>query len=205
MESNLQIAQPQLQSTPVLLRPFHTDDAVDLFSLINDRVIAEFTRSIPYPYPEPLAAEWIANHESWWRTGKSAIFAICSTPAETADVGSAMLQSKPVLVGAIGLEIIPEHEHAELGYWIGRKFWNRGCCTVAGRLMLEFGFENLGLQRIHAHHMARNPASGRVLQKLGMSQEGLLRRHIKKWGRFEDIATYGILKTDWLRTKTSNH
>ena len=51
----------------------------------------------------------------------------------------------------------------------------------------------LALNRIHAHHFSRNPASGRVLEKIGMRHEGCLRQHIRRWGRFEDIECYGIV------------
>ena len=61
---------------------------------------------------------------------------------------------------------------------------------------MDHAFESLGLNRIHAHHMTRNPASGRVLQKIGMRREGLLRERIYKWDRFEDVAVYALLRSD---------
>ena len=86
---------------------------------------------------------------------------------------------------------------AELGYWIGKPYWGQGYCTEAARATLDFGFEQLGLNRIFAHHFARNPASGRVMQKIGMTREGRLRQHVKKWDAFEDLELYGILKDHW--------
>ena len=53
--------------------------------------------------------------------------------------------------------------------------------------MLRFGFEQLDLNRIFAYHLTRNPASGRVMQKLGMKHEGRMRRHVERWGKFEDM------------------
>ena len=55
----------------------------------------------------------------------------------------------------------------------------------------------LGLQRIFAGHFTRNPASGRVMQKAGMAYEGCFRKHLKKWGVFEDLAYYGIIRADY--------
>ena len=52
------------------------------------------------------------------------------------------------------------------------------------------------LNRIHAHHMLRNPASGRVLEKIGMKQEGILRERVRKWGVFEDVAVLSILRKE---------
>ena len=181
--------QPELRSQRLLLRPFVMQDADELFPLINDKEIAANTRTIPYPYPEDGAAKWIETHELLWSEGKSAIFAVC-------EIESGNLSA---LRGAIGLEIDAENEHAELGYWIGRDFWNKGFCSEACASIVEFGFTDLALQRIHAHHLTRNPASGRVLENIGMKREGVLRKHIKKWGVFEDIAFFGILREEWSR------
>jgi RimJ/RimL family protein N-acetyltransferase len=63
--------------------------------------------------------------------------------------------------------------------------------------MLRFAFEDLGLNRLYAYHMVRNPASGKVLQKNGFVQEGLLRQRVRKWGVFEDVALLAILHRDW--------
>ena len=63
--------------------------------------------------------------------------------------------------------------------------------------ILGYGFANLGLNRICAIHLARNPASGRVMQKVGMTREGLCPQHVKKWDRYEDLVLYGILKATW--------
>ena len=65
--------------------------------------------------------------------------------------------------------------------------------------MLRFGYASLELNRVYAHHMVRNPASGRVLAKLGMYNEGLLRQRVRKWGRFEDVMVYAALRDDYRR------
>jgi RimJ/RimL family protein N-acetyltransferase len=75
-----------------------------------------------------------------------------------------------------------------MGVWIGVDWWGRGYATEASQTVLQFGFEVLSLNRIYAHHMLRNPASGRVLEKIGMKQEGILRERVRKWGIFEDVA-----------------
>ncbi len=100
------------------------------------------------------------------------------------------------LVGAMGLDFAPEHARAELGYWVGRPSWGQGFASEAARELVRYGFEVLGLNRIQAHHMVRNPASGRVLEKCGMQKEGVVRQYLKKWGEFEDIVMYSILASD---------
>lgn len=89
------------------------------------------------------------------------------------------------------------HRRAEMGYWLGVPYWNRGYMTEAGRAMLAYGFGELELHRIHARHFTRNPASGRVLRKLGMTYEGTQREHVQKGEGFEDLANYGILRREW--------
>jgi len=82
---------------------------------------------------------------------------------------------------------------AELGYWIGLPFWGKGICTEAGKLVQEYAFETLGLKRLHARHLARNPSSGRVLEKLGFIHECSQKGHVKKWNKLEDVENYGLV------------
>ncbi|HKG93136.1 MAG TPA: GNAT family protein [Gemmatimonadaceae bacterium] len=91
---------------------------------------------------------------------------------------------------------VAEHARGELGYWVGAGMWGRGYATEAARAVVSFGFATLGLNRIQARHFLRNPASGRVLQKLGMRCEGMHRQAYRRWGRFEDVAVYAILASE---------
>ncbi|MGB5303829.1 MAG: GNAT family N-acetyltransferase, partial [Gemmatimonadota bacterium] len=111
-------------------------------------------------------------------------------------VALAIADSNAVLVGAISLRLDLGHRRAELGYWIGLPFWGRGYATEAVVAMVEYGFKELGLNRIFAHHLARNPASGRVLEKAGFVHEGLHRAHVLKNGRFEDLHSFAVLRAD---------
>lgn len=89
------------------------------------------------------------------------------------------------------------HRQAKLGYWLGVPYWNRGYMTEAVQALVGYGFTELGLNKITASHFARNPASGRVMQKLGMTQEGLLRQDVRKNDDFEDLVLYGLLAEEW--------
>ena len=64
-------------------------------------------------------------------------------------------------------------------------------------MVVQFGFKALNLNRLYAYHMLRNPASGKILEKNGFTQEGLLRQRVIKWGRFEDVALWAILRKEW--------
>ena len=107
------------------------------------------------------------------------------------------LKSDGSLVGAIGLVDMVKGHQGELGYWIGKPYWNKGYCTEAGHALIEYAFTGLDLIRIHACHITRNPSSGRVMQKLGMKHEGTRKHHATRWGNFDDLELYGILKKDW--------
>lgn len=80
---------------------------------------------------------------------------------------------------------------------MGLPFWGNGYMTEAAAAVVAYGFAHLNLQRIYAYHYARNPASGRVMQKIGMTYEGCMRQHVWKGSRFEDSMIYSILRQEW--------
>ncbi len=181
--------RPTLHTEHLILRPHTLDDAKELQRLIGERDIASTTLNIPYPYKDGMAEEWISKHQESFDKGERVEFAIVDG-------------EKRFLIGGIGLNINKEYEHAEIGYWIAKPYWNKGYCTEAAQAVLKYGFEVLELHRIHSRHFTRNPISGRVLQKIGMKHEGTLRKHAKKWGKFEDLEAYGILRTEYAGSNT---
>ena len=175
--------QPVIRTARLELRPFVLDDSPRITELAGAREIADTTLNIPHPYPESAAEAWIATHHQAWQDGVGVTFAIVE-------------RSASAVIGAIGLTIKPEHASSELGYWVGVPYWNSGYCTEAGRAILDLAFDMLGVHRVQARHLMRNPASGRVMQKLGMRLEGIHRESIRKWDRFEDLAVYAILANE---------
>ena len=178
--------RPTLKTERLVLRPFTLDDAKQVQKLAGDRQIASTTLNIPHPYEDGAAEEWIGTHEEIYQSGKGVTFAI--TLKETGE-----------LVGAFSLLGIVEGHQGEIGYWVGVPYWNKGYCTEAGREVLRYGFMERGLNRIHARHISRNPASGRVMEKLGMSHEGTRKQHVRKWEVFEDMELRGILRSEWMK------
>ncbi len=89
------------------------------------------------------------------------------------------------------------HKRGSLGYWLGVEFWGKGYATQAAIAVLNYGFGTLELHRIEAGHYPRNPASGRVLEKIGMQREGLMRGDVLKGHQFEDTVLYARLSTDF--------
>lgn len=176
--------QPVIVTPRLVLRPFEAGDAAEVTHLVADGRIADTTRNIAHPYHQEMAEQWIASLGPNFQAGTQATFAITRAADHT-------------LMGAIGLTIARADQRAEMGYWLGVPFWNQGYITEAARAVLRYGFTELGLHRIMATHIARNPASGRVMQKIGMRYEGTQRDHYVKNGAFEDVVHYAILLPEW--------
>jgi len=175
---------PTLETERLVLRPYNQTDAKRVQQMCGDPAVAATTLAIPHPYPDGAAEQWISTHADSFRQGTEAVLAITLKPA-----GS--------VVGSIGLSVNKNHVRGELGYMVAKEHWNRGYCTEAARALVGFGFGVLGLNRIQAVHFPRNPASGRVMQKLGMTREGRLRQYVSNHGTGEDVEMYSILRPEF--------
>jgi RimJ/RimL family protein N-acetyltransferase len=171
---------PAIETERLLLRPYKDDDIPELVPLVGAREVAAMTLRIAHPYTEQHAKDFIAKT----RTDNEIRVAI-------------ILASTGRMCGGVGLKPETAHQRAELGYWIGVPYWGNGYATEAAKAMVHYGFETLRLHRIAATHAKQNPASGRILLKLGMRHEGCLRDHICKWNEFVDLECYGILRQEW--------
>jgi RimJ/RimL family protein N-acetyltransferase len=161
------------------LQPLAETDIPELLPLIGDRRVAATTLRIPHPFSENDARQFL------------------NSPAERNELRLGIrLRQNGTFIGGVGLHPCWEHKRAELGYWIGTPFWGHGFATEAAGAVVSYGFDELQLNRIFAAHFQRNPASGRILQKLGMKYEGCLRQNILKWGEFVDVEMYSILKEE---------
>jgi [ribosomal protein S5]-alanine N-acetyltransferase len=169
-----------LETARLRIRAWSEGDIPELVPLIGAREVAATTGRIPHPYSVEDARQFLAKIE----TDREINLAV------TRRDGSG-------LVGGIGLRLVEPHEQAELGYWLGIPHWGKGYGTEAAREMLRYGFEDLHLHRIFASHFKHNPASGRILRKIGMRHEGCQREHFRKWDQFIDSELYGILRREW--------
>jgi len=176
--------KPTTSSDRLILRPFTLADAPDVRRLVGDWDITSTTLYIPHPYEYWMTEEWLgAARDRQFESGKQVNFAIT-------------LKSNWTLVGGISMDINRTDEHGELGYYIGKPYWNYSYATEATQALIKYSFDVLRLRRVFAAHFTRNPASGRVMQKAGMSYEGCLRQHVKKWDALEDMMYYGIARED---------
>lgn len=178
---------PDLVTERLVLRDLRPSDAAAVAAGAGDRRVAAFLVQVPSPYPIALARRWVAHRIDWWDQGRGVTFAV--TLPEAPDM----------LLGTVSLRRYVRDRRAELGYWLAQPAWGHGFATEAGQAVVDFGFSNLGLARIYAQVLADNRASLRVLDKLGMVNEGVKRQHVHKGRRLHDVVLYGLLRDEWLR------
>lgn len=162
------------------LRLFTKADAPNVARLCNNYNIYKSTMYLPFPYNVEDALSWIDRHLDNFEEQRSYEFAI--TDKENGE-----------LYGAIALSHNHHYNNGEIAYWIGEEFWGNGFATEAAGALIYFAFEVKRLHKVFARYFASNPASGKVMEKLGMKKEGVLLDHIRKDDRYEDLLHYGIL------------
>ena len=181
------LTQPTFETERLILRPFQLSDAKLVQKYAGDRLVAATTGTIPHPYLDGIAEEWIGKQKEFFEQNKQHNFAVC-------------LKATHELMGCVGLYPQLENEKAELGYWIAVPFWNQGYGYEAATKAVQYGFENLKLNKITARHMTTNPNSGKIMRKIGMVKEGTLRSNFKKFGVFMDEDVYGLLRDEFLNS-----
>lgn len=178
---NLPDSRPTIRTSRLILRPLHLSDGFDVRRMAGNPKVAENTLYMPFPYPEGIAEEWISTHAQEFTDKKQLVLGIC-------------IASDKKLIGCIGLTLKKEIENAELGYWLGEEYWNQGFATEAAAAIVDYGFRSLNLHKIFACYFATNSSSGRVMEKIGMVQEGYLREHVRHWGEYKDLCMFGIVR-----------
>lgn len=178
MESNF----PEIKTKRLVLNKPVAEDIPNLLQLLNtSEIYSENTLNIPYPYLDEHAHFWLQLAEKGLENQEAYIFAIRNS--ETLE-----------MMGAIGLHVSPQHQKAEVGYWMGENFQNQGYMTEALESVLYFGFETLHLNKIYATYLTHNPSSGHILKKVGMIEEGILRQEYIKNGKSLDVIRLSVLR-----------
>ncbi|MCB9461544.1 MAG: GNAT family N-acetyltransferase [Anaerolineaceae bacterium] len=179
-----------LETDRLLLRPPTIGDALRITSLAGDWDVAKTTLNMPHPYEVSMAEDFIQHIADSWDTGEDYTFAL-------------YLKTSGDLIGMMGTHPNLRHSRAEIGYWVGKEYWGQGYATEAARRMVRFVFEDLGLNRIEASYFVGNPASRRVMEKAGMTFEGIRRQYMhrvceaKNYDEYTDTGFCGLLREDW--------
>ena len=172
------ILKMELDCAICRVRSWSRKDADSIARYANNRKIWLNLRDrFPHPYRKADAKNWV----------ESALIARPETNFAIEASGEA--------VGGIGFELKTDVERysAEVGYWLGEEFWNRGICTAALKAATAYAFKTYNLNRIFALPFIENRASMRVLEKAGYRQECVVRRSAFKDGRFVDQVVYAYL------------
>ncbi|MEM8772584.1 MAG: GNAT family N-acetyltransferase [Pseudomonadota bacterium] len=141
----------------LVLRPIEIEDAQRFAELVNDYSLAKFTSRVPYPYTLDDAEAFVRLATDEEQKGDEHRFAACRNSE---------------IIACVGLRRSSKQGVYELGYWVGADYRGAGVATNIARAVVYFGFEILNAQKIAAGHFVDNPASGRVLRKIGFRPTG---------------------------------
>ena len=177
----------QQPAEPVVVRDYRAADAPGLALRANDRRIWRNLRdAFPHPYGIEDARQFIAR-------------ALEKSPRTFLAI-----EVSGTIAGGIGYSMHTDVERvsAEVGYWLGPEYWGRGIATAALRALTTRAFStHEELRRLYAVPFSSNPASARVLQKVGYRCEGTLRQSALKDGQVLDQWMYAMLREEWRATE----
>ena len=172
----------EIEGERIKLRKLKLSDAGDIYNNLNDEEVVRWLLRIPFPYTLGDAVKFIRRTHYRIRKNSGYAFGI--------ELGGK-------IIGVVDLFNIDwENRNSELGYWLGRKYWNQGLMTEAVKLILKFAFEDLKLHRVSACLFEDNSASRRVLEKVGFKFEGKKREARLKRGKWYNELLYGILEAE---------
>ena len=176
-----------IETKRLILRPFRSSAAEFMFrNWASDPEVTKFLtwnahRSISDS--EAVINMWVAQYNDNSRYNWAIVLKELGDPIGGIDV----------------VKIYDNTDTAEIGYDIGREWWNRGIVTEAFSAVIPYLFDEIGFKQIRAAHAAKNPASGRVMEKCGLQYEGTLRRFFRATsGELLDICYRSILKEEYL-------
>lgn len=177
-------ALPVLETERLRLRPVRIEDATDIYAYTKDE---ETARYVSWYAHETLAdsekfVEYILRQ---YEQGNPAPWAIED-------------KASGKVIGTIDfIKVSFEQHQAELGYALSRDNWGKGLMPEAAARLVQYGFETLGLERIQARCFVANDGSARVMEKIGMTFEGVSRSALYVKERFWDLKIYAITRSDY--------
>ena len=148
---------PRLETHRLLLRPPEYSDASAITTWLGDYDVAKNLASAPHPYREADALAFVTRAAERRARGEGFCFSVLRKPDE-------------LFLGDCALSL--KDGRYEIGYWFGKPYWNQGYATEAVRRLLGFAFHDLKAEAVWAGWFHDNPASGRVLEKLGFRPDG---------------------------------
>lgn len=180
---------PVIDTPRLTLRKMRMSDAPAVFSYARDPEVARHVL-------------WEA-HASVWETRAYIRYLLWQYRSGLPSSWAIELKETGKVVGTIGyMSYNADNATVEVGYSLAREQWGKGLMTEALTAVITETFRVLDMHRIEAMHFTDNPASGRVMQKCGMTHEGHLRERVCCKGAFRDVEMWGILYKDWKKSRT---
>ena len=179
----------RLTTKRLILRQVTKKDISDIVENIDDLNVSKWLLVVPYPYKQKDAIVWI-NHQKKEAEDKP----------RTGYQFGIELKSEKNIIGGCGLKKVDRVQGtAEVGYWLGQKYWKQGYGSEALEALLDLAFKKLKLRRIEAHVFKGNPSSGKLLEKYNFKLEGMKRKAVKSKanGKIYDSYIYGLLREDY--------
>ena len=188
-------AQPDfpLKTERLALRPLAPDDADAIHRLVNDWEVVRMLSRLPFPYPRPLTDEWIASTAAQIKDGSAYHLAITGIEA-----------GREMVIGCIGLRLDEEPRVADLGYWVGKRFWGHGVATEAAARAASWALANLAIDRLRAKVSVDNQASAAVLRRLGFRETGTGSEHFLARGGAQKVLVFEATRDDIFGTVDSS-
>ena len=175
---------PTLKAERVVLRGMLVGDCFDMFEYAKKPEVTKYLTWSPHPDVEYTKA-YLKTLKHHYKMGMFYDWAI-------------VLKDENKMIGTCGFTRFNlPHNSAEIGYVINPLYRGRGIALESARIVMRFGFEELGLNRIEARYMVGNDASRRVMEKLGMTFEGISRSEIFVDGTYRDVGRYAVLKDEF--------
>ena len=176
---------PRLETPRLILRAVDIGDLKDIFAYASDEEVTRFLRWGPHRSLESTESH-IMEILRQYKEGMDGPWAL-----EYKETGS--------VVGSIHLMAISvQHSKVEIGFVLSKSYWNRGLMSEALTRVLEFSFERVGLNRIEGFCVVDNHAGLKVMERVGMKKEGVLREYLYQKGAWRDFAVYAILRRDYV-------
>lgn len=175
-------AFPEIETERLILREIMPDDAPAIFALFSDPKVTQYYDLYTYVDMEQ-AEELIDFFDESFEMERQIRWGIA-------------LKQDNVLIGTCGFVWLRQYR-GEIGYDLQSAYWRQGIMSEAVEAILEFGFDQIGLNRIEALVMADNQASAGLLRSLGFTEEGLLREHEFFKGAFHDMRLFSLLRREW--------
>jgi len=175
---------PTLHTPRLTLGQLEISDIPNIVEYAGSPNIAKMLRDLPHPYAEKDAIFWLNLANQGFANQTEYIFKLG-------------LKETNEFIGGMGLHLKKRSNKAEVGYWIGEPFWNKGYATEALSVILKFGFEVLELNKIYATHYVKNIPSGKVMINNGMVKEGELVDDLKKDDEYLTLIQYRLTKREY--------